>query len=121
MNTKKPSKYTDEDILTMNKVTAKIAANYLGGRWTYEMLTWMLRQDAENGTGKAPFGKAVHRKNWSYYIFPEELVKYKHGYCPGRDEIKRAEFIELFKKLDEGEQNQVKGFMKALLMMKEAV
>ena len=66
VNTKKPSKYTDEDILTMNKVTAKIAANYLGGRWTYEMLTWMLRQDAEKGTGKAPFGKAVHRKNWSY-------------------------------------------------------
>ena len=85
------------------------------------MLTWMLRQDAENGTGKAPFGKAVHRKNWSYYIFPEELVKYKHGYCPVREETKKAEFIELFKKLDEGEQNQVKGFMKALLMMKEAV
>ena len=73
----------------MNKVTAKIAANYLGGRWTYEMLTWMLRQDAEKGTGKAPFGKAVHRKNWSYYIFPEELVKYKHGYCPGREETRR--------------------------------
>ena len=119
MNTKKPCPYTDEDILNMGKVTAQNAARYLG--ITYETLVWLLRQDSENDTNKAPFGKAVHKKAWVYYIFPEELVRYKHGYRPEDEEIKKAEFMKLFKQLDDNDKNQVKGFMKALLITKEVV
>ena len=119
MNTKKPNLYTDEDIFKMRKVTAQIAAKYLG--MTYDSLVWLLRQDSENGTNKAPFGKAVHKKAWVYYIFPEELVMYKRGYRPEDEEIKKAEFLKLFKQLDDDDKNQVKGFIKALIQTKEVV
>lgn len=118
MKVKKSCPYSDEDVLTMKKVTALIAAQYLG--MTYESLIWMLRQDNENNTNKAPFGKAVHKKKWVYYIFPEELVKYKRGYRPEDEEVKKAEFLKLFKELNDSDKNQVKGFMRALIQ-KEAV
>ena len=109
--------YTDEDILTMKKVTGVIAAKYLG--ITYDMLCWLMRQDAENGTNKLPIGRAVHRKQWSYHIFPEALVKYKHGDNPIASANVKAEFLELFNKLGDDERSQVKGFMKALILNNE--
>ncbi len=119
MNTKKPCSYTDEDILTMERVPARVAAKYL--KITYESLTWQLRQDAERETAKVPFGKARFCKRWVYDIFPQALVNFKNGYQPENEAIKRAAFMELFKQLDNNGQNQVKGFMKALIMAKETV
>lgn len=113
MAKRKPCPYTDEDILTMGKVTGVIAAKYLG--MTYDMLCWQMRQDALNGTDKIPFGKALHRRQWSYRIFPEALVKYKNGFNPKAEATVRAEIMELFNKLGDDERNQVKGYMQALL------
>ena len=62
---------TDEEILAMNEVPAKVAADYLG--MTYPMLTWKLQQ------GELPFGTARKNKAWSYHINPQALVNYKHG------------------------------------------
>lgn len=113
MNTRKPCPYTDEEILAMERVPARVAARYL--KITYESLTWQLRQDAERETAKVPFGKARFCKRWVYDIFPQALVNFKNGYQPENEAIKKAEFMELFKKLDNNGQNQVKGFMKALI------
>lgn len=118
MAKRKPCPYTDENILTMGKVTATVAAKYLG--MTYDMLCWQMRQDALNGTDKMPFGKAVYRKQWSYRIFPEALVKYKNGFNPKAEATVKAEMMELFNRLGEDERNQVKGFMQALLTLKAA-
>lgn len=69
---KKPKvQITDEDILAMNEVPARIAADYLG--MTYPMLTWKLQQ------GEFPFGTAKKRKKWAYHINPQALVNYKNG------------------------------------------
>lgn len=62
---------TDEEILSMKEVPARIAADYLG--MTYPMLTWKLQQ------GQLPFGTAKKKKEWSYHISPQALVEYKNG------------------------------------------
>lgn len=62
---------TDDEILAMNEVPARLAADYLG--MTYPMLTWKLQQ------GELPFGTARKNKVWAYHINPQALVNYKHG------------------------------------------
>lgn len=64
-------KITDEEILSMKEVSARVAADYLG--MTYSMLTWKLQQ------GELPFGTAKKNREWSYHISPQALVKYKNG------------------------------------------
>ena len=62
---------TDEEILGMNEVPVRTAADYLG--MTYSMLAWQLQQ------GKMPFGTARKNKTWTYHINPQALVNYKNG------------------------------------------
>ena len=69
-------KYTDDDIRNMDKITCKIAADYLG--ISPNLLTIGMRND------KLPIGFAVrqedrYRENWTYAIIPERLIAYKHG------------------------------------------
>ncbi|EPI05663.1 hypothetical protein D920_00020 [Enterococcus faecalis 13-SD-W-01] len=70
------SKYTDDEIREMSKVTIKIAADYLG--ISSNMLTIGMRNNL------LPIGFAVHsddsyRNSWSYSIVPERLIAYNHG------------------------------------------
>jgi len=70
------SKYTDDEIRNMPKITLKIAAEYLG--ITTGLLTMGMRNDV------LPIGFAVknedsYRENWSYAIIPERLIAYNHG------------------------------------------
>lgn len=71
------SKYTDDDIRNMNKVTIQAAAQYLGisaGAVTIGMRNALL-----------PIGFAVkneenrYSESWSYVIVPERLIAYKYG------------------------------------------
>lgn len=62
---------TDREILSMKKVSVRVAADYLG--MTYPMLTWKLQQ------GELPFGFAEKNREWTYHINPQALVKYKNG------------------------------------------
>ena len=55
-------KYTDDDIRKMDKITCKIAADYLG--ISPNLLTIGMRR---------------YRENWTYAIIPERLIAYKHG------------------------------------------
>ncbi|MBQ5961130.1 MAG: hypothetical protein IJL53_10800 [Firmicutes bacterium] len=70
------SKYTDEDILAMKKVTCEIAGDYLG------INPMAVRIGLRNE--RLPIGFAVqsnsrYSSNWAYYIIAERLVAYKHG------------------------------------------
>jgi hypothetical protein len=70
------AKYTDEDIRGMQKITIKIAADYLG--ISPNMLTLGMRNNL------LPIGFAVHnedryRDSWTYTIIPERLIAYNHG------------------------------------------
>lgn len=70
------AKYTDEEIRGMQKITIKIAADYLG--ISPNMLTLGMRNDL------LPIGFAVHnedryRDSWTYTIVPERLIAYNHG------------------------------------------
>lgn len=70
------TKYSDEEIRNMPKITIKIAADYLG--ISPNMLTLGMRNDL------LPIGFAVrnedrYRESWSYTIIPERLVAYNHG------------------------------------------
>ena len=70
------AKYTDEEIRGMQKITIKIAAEYLG--ISPSMLTLGMRSDL------LPIGFAVHnedryRDSWTYTIVPERLIAYNHG------------------------------------------
>lgn len=70
------SKYTDDEIREMSKVTIKIAADYLG--ISSNMLTLGMRNNL------LPIGFAVrsddsYRSSWSYSIIPERLIAYNHG------------------------------------------
>jgi|GEM_PF-6947029 len=68
-----PRKYTDEDILIMEKVSPKVAAYYLGCSPDNIYL------GLQNGV--FPFGVAIrHDIEWSYDIRPRALVEYnRHG------------------------------------------
>jgi hypothetical protein len=70
------TKYSDEVIRRMTKITIKIAADYLG--ISPNMLTLGMRNDL------LPIGFAVNNKDryrdsWSYTIVPERLIAYNHG------------------------------------------
>ena len=70
------AKYTDEEIRGMQKITIKIAADYLG--ISPNMLTLGMRNDL------LPIGFAVHnedryRDSWTYTIVPERLIAYNNG------------------------------------------
>lgn len=69
-------KYTDDEIRAMQKITAKIAADYLG--ISYRMVTLGMRNNV------LPIGFAIKNENryskgWSYNIIPERLIAYNHG------------------------------------------
>lgn len=73
---KRMAKYTDEDIRGMQKITIKVAADYLG--ISPNMLTLGMRNNL------LPIGFAVHnedryRDSWTYTIIPERLIAYNHG------------------------------------------
>ena len=69
-------KYTDDEIRAMPKITAKIAADYLG--ISPVMVTLGMRNDL------LPIGFAVKKEerystSWSYNIIAERLIAYNHG------------------------------------------
>ena len=69
-------KYTDDEIRAMPKITAKIAADYLG--ISPMMVTLGMRNNV------LPIGFAIKKEDrysesWSYNISPERLIAYNHG------------------------------------------
>jgi len=70
------AKYTDEEIRNINKITCKIAADYLGiGPMAVSI---GMRNDL------LPIGFAIHNEDkysesWSYQIISERLIAYKYG------------------------------------------
>ena len=69
-------KYTDDEIRAMSKITAKIAADYLG--ISPMMVTLGMRNNV------LPIGFAIKKEDrysesWSYNIIPERLIAYNHG------------------------------------------
>ena len=73
------SKYTDDDIRNMKKVTCQAAGEYLGTSST--AVAMGLRNNL------LPIGFAIHNEerdrayseSWSYQIIGERLIAYKHG------------------------------------------
>lgn len=70
------SKYTDDDIRNMKKITLQIAGQYLGIAPMAVALG--MRNDL------LPIGFAVHNEDrykdsWTYSIIPERLIAYNHG------------------------------------------
>ena len=71
------SKYSDDDIRAMNRVTIQAAAQYLGISTT--AVTIGMRN------ALLPIGFAVKNEenrfsdSWHYVIVPERLIAYKHG------------------------------------------
>jgi hypothetical protein len=68
--------YSDEDIRGFQKITCKIAADYLG--IAPMAVSIGMRNDL------LPIGFAIHNKDrysesWSYHIIGERLIAYKHG------------------------------------------
>jgi len=73
---KRMSKYTDDDIRNMKKITLQIAGQYLGIAPMAVALG--MRNDL------LPIGFAVHNEDrykdsWTYSIIPERLIAYNHG------------------------------------------
>lgn len=73
------SKYTDDDIRNMSKITLKIAGDYLG--ISANAVGLGMRNDL------LPIGFAIENEKtstysndtWSYTIVPERLIAYKYG------------------------------------------
>ena len=73
------SKYTDDDIRNMSKITVKVAADYLG------LSPMGVSIGMRNNL--LPIGFAIHNKerdrafseSWSYNIIGERLIAYKYG------------------------------------------
>ena len=73
------SKYTDDDIRNMKKITCKIAGDYLG------ISSMAVSIGMRNNL--LPIGFAIHNEerdrayseSWSYQIIGERLIAYKHG------------------------------------------
>lgn len=74
------SRYTDDDIRNMKKVTIQVAADYLG--ITPMAVSIGMRNSL------LPIGFAIHNKekdrgpyseSWTYAIVPERLIAYNHG------------------------------------------
>ncbi len=72
-------KYTDDNIRNMNKITCKIAADYLG------ISPMAVSIGMRNSL--LPIGFAVHNEerdrtyseSWTYHIVAERLIAYKYG------------------------------------------
>ena len=72
-------KYTDDDIRNMNKITCKVAADYLG------ISPMAVSIGMRNSL--LPIGFAVHNEerdrtyseSWTYHIIAERLIAYKYG------------------------------------------
>ena len=72
-------KYTDDDIRNMNKITCKIASDYLG------ISPMAVSIGMRNSL--LPIGFAVHNEerdrtyseSWTYHIIAERLIAYKYG------------------------------------------
>ena len=72
-------KYTDEDIRKLNKITLKIAGDYLG--ISSQAVAIGLRNNL------LPFGFAIHNElrdrrcteSWSYHIIAERMISYNYG------------------------------------------
>ena len=72
-------KYTDEDIRKINKITLKIAGDYLG--ISSQAVAIGLRNNL------LPIGFAIHNEerdrrfteSWSYHIIAERMISYNHG------------------------------------------
>lgn len=69
---KKIIEVTDEMILAGKRVKTQMAAEYLG------MPVRNLQEGMQAGV--FPFAKAYKKSEWVYMIFPERLVRYKHGH-----------------------------------------
>ena len=73
------SKYTDDDIRNMSKITVKVAADYLG------LSPMGVSIGMRNNL--LPIGSAIHNterdrlysESWSYNIVGERLIAYKYG------------------------------------------
>lgn len=73
------SKYTDEDIRKISKITCKIAGDYLG------ISSMAVSIGLRNGL--LPIGFAIHNderdrtysESWSYHIIAERMIAYKYG------------------------------------------
>lgn len=71
--------YTDEDIRKLNKITLKIAGDYLG--ISSQAVAIGLRNNL------LPIGFAIHNEerdrrfteSWSYHIIAERMISYNHG------------------------------------------
>lgn len=78
---------TDEYVLAGNRINVKQAAKYIG--MTPDKLTWLMQQDAINGTKEVTFGfarKAKGKSQWNYTIIASQLYQYKKGSRLERDE-----------------------------------
>ena len=72
-------KYTDEDIRKLNKITLKIAGDYLS--ISSQAVAIGLRNNL------LPIGFAIHNEerdrrfteSWSYHIIAERMISYNHG------------------------------------------
>ena len=72
MRNNTPITYTDEEILSLNRVTTEVAAKYLGTNAP------MLRHQIEYG--QVPFGTCRKESGKrTFYINPQILVDYKNG------------------------------------------
>lgn len=73
------SKYTDDDIRKMSKITCNIAGNYLG------ISSMAVSIGMRNNL--LPIGFAIHNEerdrtyseSWSYHIIAERMIAYKYG------------------------------------------
>lgn len=73
------SKYSDDDIRQMSKITCAVAADYLG--ISNMAVSYGMRNNL------LPIGFAIHHEerdrayseSWSYYIIDERLIAYKNG------------------------------------------
>ncbi|MDO5564856.1 MAG: hypothetical protein Q4F88_06485 [Eubacteriales bacterium] len=73
------SKYTDDDIRKISKITCKIAGDYLG--ISAMAVTIGLKNNL------LPIGFAIHNEekdrthseSWSYHIIAERMIAYKYG------------------------------------------
>ena len=72
-------KYSDEDIRKLNKITLKIAGDYLG--ISSQAVALGLRNNL------LPIGFAIHNEekdrrfteSWSYHIIAERMISYNNG------------------------------------------
>ena len=70
------SKYSDDDIRSLSKITIQAAADYLG------ISPNLVKIGMRNNLlpiGFAAQNEERFRESWTYAIVPERLIAYKHG------------------------------------------